>query len=223
MSCSSILCECLGCVEKRTAIALETAENIPALSKLVKKQKSINNSVNVFGPTSVLQGRFNTKIYYRSVPHFSKLSEVAGITQTAVDLLPPYVVAVLQVASTYAMRIQELLTARVENILTGNRVWIQGSKGSNGYIIFLPFLEEQLESGLCGTGDGYIYNISYSQIYRKLKAVGYGTQKASGKNYRVTHLHRHQTARQVASIQGVEKAGESLHHKSKKAVLYYLT
>ena len=150
------------------------------------------------------------------------VSSLLGDKGNIDTFLPPRVRSVLQVSFCYLARISEILNITKNDVLTLNRVFCRGLKGSSGFLIFLPGLDSQL-AALGEVPDNFkLFSVTYSQCYRSCLRSGIRFNLPASVNTPRTHSIRYQFARSVASRLSSIDLQDLLHHRNINSQLYYL-
>jgi integrase len=136
---------------------------------------------------------------------------------------PPALELAIRIIFLFNLRASELLSVTVSDIFPGDRILIQGAKGSNSAFIFLPgvgvcFPEETGSDGL-----ERLFPWSYQKVWGWVNKMGLAWHRDGRKNNTVTHSSRYITAEEVYNKKGSDIAGEILRHRSRKSVSHYIS
>ena len=160
--------------------------------------------------------------YYNHLKHLSPLSILFPIQSQALNLLNTARASALTVCLFYGVRVNEVLSLTVREVLTGSRVYIKPSKGSGTRILYLPTLSEQLEDFSPLTPETRLFPFTYSQIYRLSLKLGIGERLKYHKNNTVTHLGRFFLADEISlSCVNLEQLN-IFNHTKKTNINFYL-
>jgi len=138
-------------------------------------------------------------------------------------LLSPLCRSVLQVSVLYMSRIGEILSLKIKHVVHPDRVICEGSKKSNGYLIYLPGLSSQINEWEYKTKETLLFPISYMKVYRACIKSSILINDGFGGNSMKCHAHRYLFARKEFNSQGANNIKIALHHKSIKSQRAYLT
>lgn len=165
-----------------------------------------------------LQKACNSPLYcYDSNMYLNSLNRYIWPNTIIESNLSPACRSVLQVAVCYMARIGEVLSLKVKHIVDPDRVVCHGSKGSNGYVMMLPCLTDQVAEWKDATKDTPLFSPTYSQVYRGcIKALIYFND-GEGRNVQKCHAHRYLFAQESIDNIGKEGVKIALHHKSIKS------
>jgi len=171
---------------------------------------------------SPLHAACNTTLYYLPDRNFfASVPVLLGNPTIPENILPEYVKIFFRVALTYCVRVSELLNLRTCDILPGNRVLVQGLKGSASYIIVLPGIEKFHNYCIAKGQVRYIFPISYMVLYRWAKRIGMGLDVGNRKNQAVTHISRYLMSRALTGRYSDKTASDVLRHRSLKSLSFY--
>ena len=136
---------------------------------------------------------------------------------------PTYVHAVIELLFLYGLRISEALEINSRDITAAGTIHIRGKKGSHDRyvrpVLYASFWELVRSTPL---EMGGIYSRQY--FYRVLKKYGFYALYGNNVNMSVTHMFRHEYARDVMSqFKNEENVQKSLGQKSKKSAKHYVS
>lgn len=176
------------------------------------------NGSNSFSVPSPLQSaRNSTLYYYKANTHFPPLKRYTWNNSIDESVLSPIVSSALRVSMMYMARIGEILALKVKHICPPDRALSFGSKKSNGYMLYLPGLDEQVEEWLWRDQDTPLFPVSYIKIYRGCIKANILLNDGDGGNTMKAHAHRYLFAREILPSQGALGVKIALHHKSIKS------
>lgn len=155
--------------------------------------------------------------HYIELPSSLRFHVHAGAWQG----LPPVIKIVVHTLATYGLRISELLSAKVCDIGTDDRIYIKGKKKSRNRTIVLKGFEELARSQYNLDIDGRIFGISYAYVYGWMKRCRAFELLPNHEKNSVTSLPRHQLAEEARRIANNDMVQDSLGHKSSRTQEHY--
>lgn len=118
-------------------------------------------------------------------------------------------------------RISEVTRIKARNVLPNGTAWTEGSKGSNGRLLFLGLNPQQAKDIMALPGNVPIFVSDYNIIWRTATKAGLGCVLPNHKHRSITHSGRYSLVKKILEGASEEVAGEVLGHKSKRSIGYY--
>lgn len=172
--------------------------------------------------SSIFQAR-NTTLYSYALPKgIPTITELISTPPAGVSLLSPNVKAALTICFLYLMRVNEVLSLKVCDVIYPDRVICPGSKGGCGYMLFLPDLSKQLSDYSISVMSTNLFSSTYSQCYRGCIKAGIHLHCTTKGNTPRTHLYRYIFANDQYNNITPTVMRDLLHHRSVNSQQYYL-
>lgn len=182
----------------------------------------MTNILRSLSDTAPLQSaRVSLPVYYDPGASIDEYSRVLGTEKAMLVRASRRYVAALYVIFKNAMRASEYLSARAEDILGNDRLFIRGKKGSRSYIVELPGIGIQFKEARSVNPARFVSGCTYRQLYNACIAVGIGDRVQSRENIARTHAARYRIAAELAT-QGVVAVADCLRHRSQRSTLHYM-
>ncbi|MBA7564635.1 Tyrosine recombinase XerD [subsurface metagenome] len=135
---------------------------------------------------------------------------------------PDYVKAIIELLFLYGLRISEAIAITHIDISAAGVIRVKGQKGSNDRFV-RPISYSHLWAFIrdCQVSYQGVYSRQY--FYRLLKKYGFFSYYGGNVNMSVTHMFRHEFARDLMScFREIETVQKGLGQKSKKSTEYYV-
>ncbi len=125
----------------------------------------------------------------------------------------------------YGLRWHEVVSLKLEDIITEEEVLFHGAKRGYDRFIYAPDLIFYIRRLSAGRKEGKFFTVSYQQHRRWLYQRNKFTRLPGRKYNIVSHLPRHIIATRRVRAEGEidPSVSRSLGHKSNRTILYYLT
>jgi len=184
---------------------------------------SDKNSIfrTVSAPSSLLPARNTTLYYYQTPTVVPSIKSILGDQSIAEELLSPLCRSTIQVCFLFNCRIQEVLNARICDIVHPDRVVFHGLKRSSSYIVYLPGLSDQVSQWPDAVAETVIFPITYLKLYRAACRAGISHFIKGGANRRRLHSSRYLLAKKLVNQVDDKDMSDILRHRSASSLSYY--
>ena len=164
----------------------------------------------------------STLFCYTSPDSFPSLSRLLGFPIERELLLSPSLRTVARVVALFAMRVSECLQLQVRDVISGDRVVVEGKKKSGSYIIWLPHIQHQIDTTSGVDESAFLFPFPYIHVYRHFVRVGLVELASERLNHVVSHAGRYRLISEIVCNRPLERPGDLLHHRRENTVSYYL-
>jgi len=183
----------------------------------------VNHSGASSIPTPLQAARHSPLDCYNRNELLPSLSSLLGMHELPETRISKRYLTLLKVVFLYGCRISEVLSLTHADCLSGCRVILHGSKGSNSRLLYLPCLDEYLASLPTSEPEAYLFPLQYQSARRACVSLGIVHTRTGRHNQTATHSGRVYVAQNASNAQTPVVAGQLLGHRSLRSIYYYLT
>lgn len=167
------------------------------------------------------EARESIPVFYDPGMSIEQASRVLSVPVTRLTSISGRCISALYIIFTNAMRSVEYLTARVDDIVGEDMLFIRGAKGSGAYIIRTPGIARQFDEARSVYPARFVSGVTYRQLYAACVRIGLGDRVSSRDNAARTHAARYRLAGELSRM-SLQNVADCLRHRSQRSTIHYL-